>query len=117
MTSGILGYVPDASGNVYTDDISTIGYFGGFDVNELSGSGSISLTRDGKTAYGQSVIMTFNVNGQGHAVVVNGVGCDKKGRPIMYYYDPTTGKYGSRTNGSWSALYTVGSCNDSGVYQ
>jgi hypothetical protein len=59
---------------------------------------------------GSSIIMTFNVDGVGHAVIVTGV---KDGK--VQYYDPSTNTAGTKANGDYSAMYGV-TMNNSSSY-
>lgn len=111
LTSGVLGYTPDNSGNVQTSDIPVIGSFGGFNVQELSGSTGVGIASGGLTVDGDRIMMVFNVGNQGHAVVATGTSRDSNGNILINYYDPTNNTYGIRANGDYSALYSVGVYN------
>lgn len=100
-----LGYEPGANGGVSTSDISTIGSFGGFDVQELTVG--FNMSSDGYTN-GCRMVMSFNHNGIDHAVVVTGYEYDDQGRLCLKYYDPTFNITGQRIEGDYSGIYSVG---------
>jgi len=87
-------------------------------VQELSGGSGVGITTGGLTTSGDRIMMIFNIGSQGHAVVVTGTSTDSNGNILIDYYDPTNNIYGSRANGDYSSLYSVGNYNDtsSGYY-
>jgi natural product precursor len=100
---------------VCTSDMEALGSLGGLNVFELTSSSyssGISVNSStGKLGDGSSIIMIFNTNGAGHAVVVTGVSNGQ-----IQYYDPSNGTSGSRANGDYSAMYAVTSMSSSSSY-
>lgn len=111
MLSG-LGYNNYSTGSdgsyraVQTQDISTVGAYGGLTVTDLMSSGGgtgVSLTTGGKTLAGNDVMVTFNNGaGQDHAVVLTAVS-----NGYMSYYDPQNGSSGIIWGTNYSGMYEV----------
>lgn len=101
-TKSVLNYEPKSNGAVSTADIEEIGSFGDFRVNKMTTDFTFGPSG---TIDGLQAIMSFNVNGTDHLVVVEKVE-SVSGSIKILYYDPTSGlrdyKYSNEVGGYWS---------------
>ena len=107
-TQSYLGYGAGSGGEVNTSDIPTIGSFGTMAVTDVTDN--FRPGPNGSVNGAPSGIMCFiDDNGNGHAVVITGVGQLDDGTYSVAYCDPShDNEPGIRTHNSWYAIYSVG---------
>ncbi len=89
QTKNNLGYEPKDNGAFKTEDIPAIGAYGGFKVTKMSTD--FNITSNGLTDNGEKLIMSFDMDGTDHLVIVTGRVKDQNGNITIFYHDPTNG--------------------------